>query len=187
MWRSDDFTKWGLFDNNETWKAKRPVSFVLKGRGCEPWTARCLGHASSRLREKAVGLGTDDGGFGIRREVIENTSGEWFECDLDRADGRRWQVRLASTEPSGFGGVLLDERQSVVARVHQTDRQTGKPYTYAVPSPVGFVIETGSGVMMAVERAFQGAVVLSHATPPDQVCPLATVAAALLLWKPLRW
>ena len=76
------------------------MSFVLKARSCERWTARCLGHASRRLREKAVGLGTDDGGFGSG-EAIENTSGEWFECDLDRADGRRWQVRLSKVDSIG--------------------------------------------------------------------------------------
>jgi len=186
VWRSDDSTTWGVLDKNATWSAKRPVSFVLEATGCEPWSARCLGHAAARHREKAIGVGIDEGGPRIRRAVVEDTSGEWFDCDLVRSDGRRWTFQMSRDDATGFGGVLVDDRASEVARVHATDQQTGKPYTYLVPSPLGFVIETRSGVVVGVERAFDGKVVLSRATSSREVCPLATVAAALLLWEPLR-
>jgi len=186
VWRSDDSNNWGVLDQNATWSAKRPVSFVLEGTGCEPWTARCLGHASTGHREKAIGVGVDERGLGIRREIVEDTTSEQFECDLVSSAGRKWNFQMARDVHSGFGGVILDERASEVARVHATDQQTGKPYTYVAPQPLGFVIDTSAGVVVGVERAFDGKVVLSRATVSSQVCPLATVAAALLLWEPLR-
>ena len=186
VWRSDDSSNWGVLDKNTTWSAKRPVSFVLEGTGCEPWTARCLGHASTRHREKAIGVVIDEGGLRIQREVVEDTSGEWFDCDLVRSDGRRWTFQMSRDDATGFGGVLVDDRASKVARVRATDEQTGKPYTYGVPPPLGFVIETSSGAVVGVQRAFDGKVVLSRATASSVVCPLATVAAASLLWEPLR-
>lgn len=186
-WRSDDMFNWSVLDERETWDTKQPLSFTMEASGCARWSARCVGRAWNHHREKAVGLGTKrDGSFGIQREVVEDAAGERFECDLDRPDGARWRVELARLDGSSFGGAVLDERRSAVARLQSTNRQRGVPYSYTVPSPLGFTIETGAGVAGAVERAFDGKVVLSRSLSPERACPLATVAAALLLWEPLR-
>ena len=185
-WRGDDSTSWGVLDANYTWDSNRPVSFALEAATCQRWRARCLGKAHRRHREKAVGLEASGHGLAIDRRVVEDTSAHGFECTLQPGDASAWQLVLSADNPSGFGGVLMDDRGSTVARIRATDRQTGRPYTYSVPSPVGFIIEASSADVAAVERAFDGKVILARSTPPTQRCALATVAAALLLWEPLR-
>ena len=142
-WRSDDSTTWGLFDKNETWYARRPVSFALEGAACPRWTARCLGSARRIHREKAVGITSTGDGLAIDRRTVEHVSETGFECTLDPDHAPAWRLVLSADDPSGFGGVLIDDRGTPVARIRATDRQTGEPYTYSVPSPVGFVMETG--------------------------------------------
>ena len=185
-WRSDDSTTWGVFDKNETWHAKRPISFALEAAVCPRWTARCLGKARRIHREEAVGITSTGDGLAIDRRTVEDLSEAGFECTLAPDHAPAWRLALTADDPSGFGGVLADDRGTPVARIRATDRQTGEPYTYSVPSPVGFVMETSAGDVAAVERAFQGKVILGRDAPPAQRCALATVAAALLLWTPLR-
>jgi len=184
--RSDDATRWGVIDDHETWNAKRPLSFTLEGEACPRWTASCLGEARRRRHEEAIGVTTTGDGLAIDRRVVENASEASFACSLDSGHAPGWRLRLSAGDASGFGGTLVDEWGTAIARVRAIDRQTGEPYTYAVPSPVGFVIETRAGPVAAVERAFAGKVLLDPQTADAERCALATVAAALLLWEPLR-
>jgi hypothetical protein len=186
-WRSDSSTSWALLDSSDSWTAKYPFSFVLEGPGSERWNAGCTGYAERTHRQKAVGLGSkDNGDFGILRRTVAFTAYEVFECTFDGPAGRRSRLLMSDVDESGFGGVLIDEQNVVLARVRRTDKQIGKPYEYTVPSPLGFYVETNTGLHVAVERAFKGKVVFSRATPRDQATPLAALATALLVWTPLR-
>ena len=115
----------------------------------------------------------------------EAVSNELFECDLEGPLRARWRLLLSDADPSGMGGVLLDDRQAVRARVSMVRAQTGRPYTYVVPQPVGFLVETTVGPAVGVERAFDGKVVLSRVVPASEATVLAAVATALLVWEPL--
>jgi hypothetical protein len=184
--RSDDTTRWGVLDDHEIWRAKRPLSFTLEGEACPRWTASCLGEARRSRHEAAIGITTNGDGLAIDRRVVENTSEASFACSLESGSAPGWRLRLSAGDASGFGGTLVDAWGTAIAHVRAIDRQTGEPYTYAVPSPLGFLIETPSGPVAAVERAFAGKVLLDRHAPDDERCAFATVAAALLLWEPLR-
>jgi hypothetical protein len=144
-----------------------------------------MGRTRRVHRAKAVGITSTEDGIAIDRKVVEDVSSSSFECDLDAGGQPAGRLVLSAADQSGFGGVLLDDRGATLARVRATDRQTGVPYAYAIPFPVGFLIEATSGDVGAVERAFQGKVILGHAARARDRCALATVAAALLLWDPL--
>ena len=185
-WRADDMNDWAVLDKDEYWGSKQPLSFSLEGAMCARWEAQCLATASRRRREAAVGIGTQpDGHLGIARRLVEDTSKAKFECTVAPVGAPAWQLMLTRDDPSGFGGVLRDDRGTLRARVRAADRRTDKGETYSAPS-LGFVMKASSGDVAAVDRADDGKVIFERRTPPDQRCALATVAAALLLWEPLR-
>jgi hypothetical protein len=169
-------TTWGVLDKNATWMREAPRVVCPRSDRVRAVVRRAaLGHAAARHREKAIGVGNRLGGPRIRRAVVEDTSGEWFDCDLVRSDGRRWDI---SDVPRRRDGVRRPCSSTTAHRKWRaftaSDQQTGKPYTYLVPPPAGFVIETRSGVVVGVERAFDGKVVLS---------PRDVVARGVCRWR----
>lgn len=185
--REDSSSSWSLLARTERWEARRSFSFVLEGPTRERWAVRCAAVAGRVQVEAPVGLGTRAGGdFGILRQVIERSAREALECDLQGPGGRHRQLLLSDADRSGFGGVLTGERQEPLARLRASDEQTGEPHRYTVPSPLGFLVETSTGLQLAVERAFQGKVIFDRATPAGEETPLAALATALLLWERLR-
>src|SRR4029079_14557190 len=143
------------------WEAKQPLSFVLEAAMCPHWTVRCLSKASRRRRDEAVGIGTKDGRLGIERRLVEDTSEAKFECTLAPADAPAWRLVLTDDDPSGFGGVLRDDRGVARARIRAADRQTSEGQTYTAPSQ-GFVVEARSGDVAAVDRDGEGKVIFEH-------------------------
>ena len=184
-WTGSDSISWGILDDNYASDTKSPVTFVLEGGECPRSTARCMGRSRRVHRAKAVGITSTEDGIAIDRQVVEDVSSSSFDCDFDAGGPAAGRLLLSNADESGFGGVLIDDRGATVARVRATNRQTGVPYTYAIPFPVGFLVETTAGEIGAVERAFQGKVIIGHAARARDRCAFVTVAAALLLWDPL--
>jgi len=184
-WARVSSWSWGILDDDETFDAKQPLTFVLEGGVGEQWSAHCLARKHEHHRDVAVGFHFGTDGAGIDRRRVEAVSNELFECDLEGPARARWRLLLSDADPSGMGGVLLDDRQAVRARVSMVREQTGRPYTYAVPQPVGFLVETTVGPAVGVERAFDGKVVLSRFVPAGEATVLAAVATALLVWEPI--
>jgi hypothetical protein len=184
-WRSDSSWNWWGIDVDERWDASRATAFVLAGPQGERWDARCLSRAHSHHLDKPVGFHIGLHGFGVDRRTVEAVSYAVYQCAFQDAGGGRWQLLLSDADPSGFGGVVMDDRHAVLARVTAVREQTGRPYTYSVQQPLGFLVDAGGGSTAAVERAFQGKVVMARTSSPAQAMMLATVATALLVWEPL--
>lgn len=187
-WRSDATMSWSLLQAYESWDAHHPFSFTLvSDAGDGKWSVNCLGAASRRHREKPIGFHMDASGFGLTREVVESSSSEVLTCTLEYGSQLRgWRLLLSDLDESGFGGVVTDENQKVLARVHATNEQVGTPYSYTVRAPLGFFVETPQAETLAVERAFQGKIIFDQRIRPDQRMGLAAVATALLVWEPLK-
>jgi hypothetical protein len=189
MWRgwaeSSSGWSWAILDDDQTTDGKQRIAFDLEGVAGERWSVHCLSRSHEHHLDAAVGfhIGTD--GSGIDRERVESVSTKAYECDLESGARAHWRLSLSNADPSGMGGVLLDERQATRAHVAMVLEQTGRPYTYEIPQPVGFLVETTGGAAVGVERAFEGKVVMGHAVPAAETGVLAAVATALLVWEPL--
>ena len=182
----DDSTTWGVFDKKLD--LVREASHLVRagGRGVPTVDGAMPGQGAPHS-PRGSGRHHIDGGWPGNRSADGRrpVRGE-LRMHVGPDHAPAWRLALTADDPSGFGGVLADDRGVPIARIRATDRQTGEPVHLQRGRPRR--LRHGNKQW---RRRGGGAGVPGQGDPgPRRAaarrCALATVAAALLLWTPLR-
>jgi hypothetical protein len=138
----------------------------------QSWHGMCEArHASERTSETTgVGVSSQRGLYADKRESV--TESNSYVCELTELHGKRLRLEL-----DGTAGWVVDSAGSTVYSLSPIREQM----TMKHPELEGFLIDSSSGSVAALQTSFDGVVYFSRSLDAKQRAELAVVCVAVLL------
>lgn len=163
----------GLLSSEKKSLFEQAFEFVLEGPGGS-WKTRCVHSERVHSTSDVVGVHIDKHGVSPLVDERE-TRTSWYACDLTGPNGARWSLE---TDGERYRGQVHDEKGELVLQIRS--RAASRPGKWDALEAYLFTDAKGASVA-AVQRTYDGVVMLPAAFTPTYRAALAAVATALLI------
>jgi hypothetical protein len=165
----------GLLSSEQHDSERQQFEFVLQGPGSRTWRVRCTDASESATETQAVGVHVGTDGAGIVSEETPISERAGYTCQLDGPGDEHWTL---AADRRLWRGTVRDAAKGLVVEI----KGVSEPGTWKHPALEGNTLVSPSGeVWAAVQRSFDGAVVLSRDLDPGRQAALAAICSALLI------
>jgi hypothetical protein len=169
-------TPTGVFSSEEHDSDRQQFDFELQGPGSGAWRVRCVASSDRQTETHVVGVHAGTSGTGFDREEAPISAESGYVCQLDGPAAEHWTLQA---DESLRDGTVLDAAGETIVEIQASyERGTGQH----PPLEGNLLINANGGqVWAAVQRSFDGAVVLSHELDPRRQTAVAAICTALLI------
>jgi hypothetical protein len=164
----------GLLKSEKHREAQQVFEFTLEGPGGRPWKTHCVYTQTNHATSEVTGVHIDANGVSphVKRRETETSK---YECELEGPDGEHW---FLATDGERYRGSVLDKKGNVVLEI--STRLVSRPGKW--DGLEAYLFTDGDGMLVAaVQRTYDGVVMLPASFTAPRRAGLAAVATALLI------
>lgn len=164
----------GLLKSEKHREVQQVFEFILEGPGGRPWKTRCVHTQTNHATSEVTGAHIDANGVSplVKRRETETSR---YECELGGPDGEHW---FLATDGERDRGKVLDKKGDTVLEI--STHVVSRPGKWDGLEAYLFKDVDGK-VVAAVQRTYDGVVMLPASFAAPRRAALAAVATALLI------